>query len=112
MSGPALRDRVEDTLQHALTRTASRPALSDLHATLVQAQRRLHQPMRVAIVGLIKAGKSTLMNGLLGEEVAATGTVEATFNVTELRYAEQPARTWEWSSSPRVMRWAGTIGSS
>jgi ribosome biogenesis GTPase A len=45
--------------------------------------------MRVAIVGLIKAGKSTLMNSLLGEAVVATGTVEATFNVNCLKYNSQ-----------------------
>lgn len=46
--------------------------------------------MRVAIVGLIKAGKSTMMNALLGEAVVATGTVEATFNVNWLKYGETP----------------------
>ncbi len=46
--------------------------------------------MRVAIVGLIKAGKSTMMNALLGEGVVATGTVEATFNVNWLKYGAEP----------------------
>jgi len=47
--------------------------------------------MRVAVVGLIKAGKSTLMNALLGETLVPTGTDETTFNLNWLRYGESPA---------------------
>lgn len=54
------------------------------------AQERLDQPMRVAIAGQIKRGKSTLVNALLGETVAATGQLELTFNVNELVHADEP----------------------
>jgi GTPase SAR1 family protein len=47
--------------------------------------------MRIAVVGRIKAGKSTAMNALLGETLVATGTVEATFNINWLKYGPQPA---------------------
>lgn len=46
--------------------------------------------MRVAIVGPIKAGKSTVMNALLRECAVPMGPVEKTFNVNEFKYGAIP----------------------
>jgi GTPase SAR1 family protein len=81
-----LAERVEQLFASALAQTYQREALADVHHAVQQGWRRLKQPMRVAIIGLIKAGKSTMMNALLGETVVATGVVEATFNVNWLKY--------------------------
>lgn len=86
MDNDNLKKTVESVFNSALAQTANQPALQDFHHILEQSYQRLHQPMRVAIVGLIKAGKSTLMNALLGEQVVATGTVEATFNINWFKY--------------------------
>jgi len=86
-----LQEKVENLFQWAIDRTTNQPALENFNRVLRECQRRLHQPMRVAIVGSIKAGKSTLMNALLGEALVATGAVEATFNVNWLRYGERPS---------------------
>jgi GTPase SAR1 family protein len=53
---------------------------------LRQTLGRLDQPMRLAVIGQIKRGKSTLVNALLGESVAATGQLELTFTVSEFCY--------------------------
>ena len=45
-------------------------------------ERRLDEPLRVAIAGKVKAGKSTLLNGLIGEELAPTDASECTKIVT------------------------------
>lgn len=42
----------------------------------------LFSPPRVVIVGRLKAGKSTLVNALVGERIAATGALEVTNAVT------------------------------
>ncbi len=70
-------------------RSAVRPAVRD---ELAAAVARLDEPLRVAVVGRVKAGKSTLVNALVGEEVAPTGTAECTQVVT-----------WYRSGAPRAV---------
>jgi len=101
MNELTLHEQVDELFASAVKRTANLPALSDFHHLLQQCHERLNQPMRVAIVGLIKAGKSTLMNALLGETVVATGAVEATFNVNWLRYGEKPSLLVHFKDSHR-----------
>jgi hypothetical protein len=49
---------------------------------------RLDHPLRVALVGATKAGKSTLVNALVGERVAATDAAECTRVVTWYEHGE------------------------
>jgi hypothetical protein len=49
-------------------------------------RRRLDEPLRVAIAGRLKAGKSTLVNALIGRRVAQTAAGECTRVVTRFSY--------------------------
>ena len=60
------------------------------HAQLQELSARLTGPLRVAIAGKIKAGKSTLLNALLGEELAPTDAGECTKIVTWYRKGDDP----------------------
>ncbi|MDQ2884265.1 MAG: dynamin family protein [Actinomycetota bacterium] len=51
-------------------------------AELAACQRRLDEPLRVALAGTLKSGKSTLLNALVGEEIAPTDATECTRVVT------------------------------
>jgi len=51
-------------------------------AELSQYERRLAEPLRVAIAGKVKAGKSTLLNALVGDLLAPTDEGECTRIVT------------------------------
>lgn len=66
---------------------------ADSVAVLTELDRRLSEPLRLAIAGMVKAGKSTLLNAMLGEELAPTDAGECTRIVTWYRYAATPSIT-------------------
>src|SRR5690242_4315945 len=53
---------------------------------VAEVRGRLAEPLRVAIAGRLKAGKSTLVNALIGRRVAPTEVGECTRIVTQFRY--------------------------
>jgi hypothetical protein len=63
------------------------PKIADL---LRQQLDRLDEPLRIAIAGKVKAGKSTLLNALVGEEIAPTDAGECTRVVTWYRDGHAP----------------------
>ena len=85
----SLQDRVERAFCEALHQVAARPSLARFGEAIDVARRQLHEPMRVALGGRIKAGKSTMANAFLGEILVPTGREELTFNVNRLRYGER-----------------------
>ncbi len=90
MNESELHRHIDDIFRSAFELTRHCPELQNLEREFEQCRASLSQPMRVAIVGKIKTGKSTLMNALLGEQMVATGSQELTFNVNWLRYGETP----------------------
>lgn len=65
-----------------LGRAQARYQDSSHAAVLAAARTRLDEPLRVAIAGRVKAGKSTLLNALVGELLAPTDAGECTRIVT------------------------------
>src|SRR3954452_19264908 len=74
-------DEVRGVLHEATQVYAGAPAAAQIAAE----QARLDEPLRVAIAGKVKAGKSTLLNALVGEELAPTDAGECTKIVTWYR---------------------------
>ncbi|HME47784.1 dynamin-like GTPase family protein [Mycobacterium sp.] len=65
----------------------------DVHNELERIGQRLNQPIRIALAGTLKAGKSTLVNALVGEDIAPTDATEATRIVTWFRHGPTPKVT-------------------
>lgn len=79
-----------DLVQEALEVYREDPAAV---AALQGYAKRLAEPLRIAVAGMVKAGKSTLLNAILGEEIAPTDTGECTRIVTWYRYGHTPRIT-------------------
>ncbi len=82
-----LKEDIAAMFAQGLADCGAHGELGELAATLAQAQWAIGQPMRVALVGKTNAGKSTMLNAFLGEELAPTGNGELTFNVCWFRHA-------------------------
>ncbi|MDH6198229.1 replication fork clamp-binding protein CrfC [Mycobacterium frederiksbergense] len=89
-------DQVRSILGGTVQAYRSDPAYRhrpDVHNELDRIGRRLNQPIRIALAGTLKAGKSTLVNALVGEDIAPTDATEATRIVTWFRHGPTPKVT-------------------
>ena len=66
-----------------------------------KARQKAHElEFNVAVTGVINAGKSTLLNALLGKKILGASNVPETVNLTVLKYAPEPfARVNFWSEA-------------
>jgi 50S ribosome-binding GTPase len=100
--GEALVPRIVAVCDAALAQIGEGEARSRVEAV----RRRLREPLRIAVGGRIKAGKSTLVNALLGRQAAATDVSECTRVVAEYRYGLQdrievvPRQGEPWTLTP------------
>ncbi len=86
-TGSASLEEVRALLDEALAHYADVPAAA---ARLEAQRRRLDEPLRLALVGRVKSGKSTLLNALVGARVAPTDAGECTRVVTVYRHGATP----------------------
>jgi replication fork clamp-binding protein CrfC len=89
-------DRVRGILAGTIQAYRGDPAYRerpDVHHELEWIGKRLNQPIRIALAGTLKAGKSTLVNALVGEDIAPTDATEATRIVTWFRNGPTPKVT-------------------
>ncbi len=89
-------DRVRTILGGAVRAYRGEPAYRrrpEVFAELDRIAGRLNQPIRIALAGTLKAGKSTLVNALVGETIAPTDATEATRIVTWFSHGPTPKVT-------------------
>jgi tRNA U34 5-carboxymethylaminomethyl modifying GTPase MnmE/TrmE len=67
--------------------------------TLQRLQNSLHEPFLFVVVGEVKAGKSSLLNALLGQEFCKVDVLPATDRIYVFKYAEQACNV---AVSPRL----------
>jgi replication fork clamp-binding protein CrfC len=89
-------DRVRAILGATIRAYQADPAYrhrADVRQELERIGWRLNQPIRIALAGTLKAGKSTLVNALVGDNIAPTDATEATRIVTWFRHGPTPKVT-------------------
>ena len=91
-----MKDRVRGIIDATLRVYRSDPAYRqrpDIVGQLDRIGARLNEPIRIALAGTLKSGKSTLVNALVGECIAPTDATEATRIVTWFRHGPTPKAT-------------------
>lgn len=69
------------------------PIVQALSQRLATIKSELNTTLKVFLIGEVKAGKSTLINALVGQEISPTNILEATAAIWEIGYAEQSSTT-------------------
>lgn len=91
-----MKDRVRGIVDATARVYRSDPAYRqrpDIVGQLDRIGARLNEPIRIALAGTLKSGKSTLVNALVGECIAPTDATEATRIVTWFRHGPTPQAT-------------------
>ena len=78
--------RADQTLQTSVSQDV-RQNLEKVALDLEKIQKNIFTTLRVALIGEVKAGKSTLINALVGYAVSPTDMLEATSVIWEIGYA-------------------------
>ncbi|MBB4754552.1 dynamin family protein [Actinoplanes lobatus] len=86
LSGMSLCDRIRALCADTLDVLPPGPAMEAVAAV---RDRLAGRTLRIAVGGRVNAGKSTLVNALLGQRLAATGATETTTLVTWYRHHHQ-----------------------
>lgn len=98
-------DRVRAILGGTIQAYRGEPAYrqrADVFYELDRIGARLSEPIRIALAGTLKAGKSTLVNALVGDDIAPTDATEATRIVTGFRHGPTPRVTANHRGGRRV----------
>jgi len=102
IAGAALHREARELFRHVAGATAGRSLCHPVARAAAAWAAKFGEPMRVAVAGEIKHGKSTLVNALVAANAAlpasdqaqdravATGQLETTYVLTELAYGQSP----------------------
>lgn len=97
-----IREALESTLATAAERLHSVGFPAAIVEGLERLAAQVREPFVLAVVGMVKAGKSSLVNTLLGDDLAKVGATETTATVNWFRYGkpdlERPIRCYRHGS--------------
>ncbi|MGD9997983.1 MAG: dynamin family protein, partial [Ilumatobacteraceae bacterium] len=79
---PSLSEQIRDLTDDALASLVAGPGRDMVE----QIRHKLDTPLTVTVAGGVSSGKSTLVNALLGQRIAAVDAGECTRIVTEFRF--------------------------
>lgn len=106
----AQKEQLVRTLERGATRLRETGLPAELTSALERLAAQVDLPCVLAVVGRMKAGKSTFVNALLGDDVARMGATETTATINRFRYGtpadpDRPVRCrWRGGRDEHVTR--------
>ena len=92
-----------ENLLDEISRILESSSLQRLQPAILDLKKKLSaDEVRLAFLGQMKRGKSSLLNALLGENILPTGVLPLTSVVTEIRYAPSPHASVQYRSGSLV----------
>lgn len=88
---------IEALLREVITWISKDPRLIDFLATAQNLLNKLESPLSIAIVGEFNAGKSTLLNALLEEDLLPVGVLPTTAHTGIVRFGPRRAARVYWT---------------
>lgn len=90
-------NKIVDCLADCRHLIASSSCMNSTDKAICEVDKRMQEPMQLAIVGRISSSKSTLVNAILGKSgIVRTGHEAETFNVSWLKYGDDNAPLVVW----------------
>mgnify|MGYP001770756912 CR=1 FL=1 len=78
------RDEIVNNQLLSLMNESEQDIMSSNREDLKQLLNRYDEPLNVVVMGEVKAGKSTLINAMVGEKVSLVGATETTAAIIEI----------------------------
>jgi len=114
----SVRRQLESLVETLPGILSAHPLTEDLAKGFDALLERVETPFTVAVVGQMRVGKSTLLNALVGEDLAVTGVNETTATLNWLKYGGEGLKDMfkvVWRDKPeellpreRIQEWIGT----
>lgn len=102
--GRRLQESFRDFLHESAGMFGEYGFLGDCERQLRELEAGIVRPFNVAVFGRMKTGKSSLINALLGRDLAITGVEETTATVNVISHSDDPALcgqfTVHWNDRP------------
>ena len=102
--------KLQEQVQHSpLFNELGYAELQEINADLELLAAKLEQPLRIALIGEVKAGKSTLINAFAGGQVSPTNVTESTACIMQIGYAGTEEAAIVYSNGKEQMGTPGEI---
>lgn len=102
-----LQESFRDFLRESAQMIAEYGFLNDCERGIRELEAGIVRPFNVAVFGRMKTGKSSLINALLGKDLAITGVEETTATINVISQAQDPSMchkfTVHWKDRPPEM---------
>ena len=84
-----IRKQIDISNEFEETYNEDAKRLKEIEENLEVIYNKINNTLKVVLMGEVKAGKSTIINSIVGEEISYVNIVEATAAIIEIEYGKE-----------------------